>query len=78
MSADDRIFEKEGSWCRRLMQFYTGRDRLLYEVVIFTIEKNKVTGYLSTPKSAALFNREMVVTRALVRALPECGLAPQL
>jgi hypothetical protein len=37
-----------------LLQFYTVRDRLLYEVVvIFTIEKNKVTGYLSTTKSAA-------------------------
>ncbi len=33
------------------LQFYSGRDRLLYEVVIFTVEKNKITGYLSTPKS---------------------------
>jgi len=30
----------------------TGRDRQLYEVVIFTTEKNEVTGYLSTPKSS--------------------------
>jgi len=34
-----------------------------------------VSGYLGTPKSATSFNREMVVARALVRTLPECGLA---
>jgi hypothetical protein len=34
-------------------QLYTGRDRLLYKVVIFTIDKNGITGYLSTPKVAA-------------------------
>jgi len=54
VSADDRIFKKKDRGVAELLQFYTGRDRLRYEVVvIFTIEKNKVTGYLSTPKSAA-------------------------
>jgi hypothetical protein len=32
------------------LQFYTGRDRQLYEVVVFTVDKNKVSGYLSAPK----------------------------
>ena len=32
------------------MQFYTGKDRKLYEVVVFGMDKNKVTGYLATPK----------------------------
>lgn len=54
VTADDRIVEKKDRGASEPLQFYTGRDRLLYEIVIFTIEKNKVTGYLSTPKSAAL------------------------
>jgi hypothetical protein len=51
--ADDRVIEKKDRGAAEPLQFYTGRDRQLYEVVIFTVEKNKVTGYLSTPKSAA-------------------------
>jgi hypothetical protein len=50
--ADDRTIEKKDKTLMEPLQFYTGRDRLLYEVVVFTVEKNKVTGYLSTPKSA--------------------------
>ena len=34
------------------IQFYTGRDRLLYELVVWSIDKKKATGYLSTPKNA--------------------------
>lgn len=50
--ADDRIIEKKDRGAAEPLQFYTGRNRLLYELVIFTVEKNKVTGYLSTPKSS--------------------------
>ena len=50
--ADDRVIEKKDRGAAEPLQFYTGRDRLLYEVVIFTVDKNNVTGYLSTPKSA--------------------------
>ena len=34
------------------MQFYTGKDPVLYELVVNVMEKNKVSGYLSTPKGA--------------------------
>ena len=51
--ADDRTIEKKDRGVGEPLQFYTGRDRNLYEVVIFTVDKNKVTGYLSTPKSVA-------------------------
>jgi len=51
VAADDRVIEKKDRGAAEPLQFYTGRDRVLYELVIFTIEKNKVTGYLSTPKS---------------------------
>ena len=33
------------------MQFYNGKDPVLYELVVNVIEKNKVSGYLSTPKN---------------------------
>ena len=50
--ADDRVIEKKDRGSAEPLQFYTGRNRQLYEVVIFTVEKNRVTGYLSTPKPA--------------------------
>jgi len=49
--ADDRTIEKKDRGAAEPLQFYTGRDRQLCEVVIFTVEKNRVSGYLSTPKS---------------------------
>ena len=51
--ADDRTIEKKDRTVAEPMQFYTGRDHVLYEVVIFTVSKNQVTGYLSTPKTLA-------------------------
>jgi len=52
--ADDRVIEKKDRGAAEPLQFYTGRDRLLYEVVIFAVEKNRVSGYLSTPKSSSV------------------------
>jgi ABC-type transporter Mla subunit MlaD len=48
--ADDRTIEKKDRTMYEPLQFYTAKDRQLYEVVVFTADKNKVTGYLSTPK----------------------------
>jgi hypothetical protein len=48
--ADDRAIEKKNRSMFEPLQFYTGRDRQLYEVVVFTVDKNKVGGYLSAPK----------------------------
>ena len=50
--ADDRTIEKKDRTIGEPMQFYTGRDRLLYEVVVFSANKNSITGYLATPKNA--------------------------
>jgi len=52
--ADDRFVEKKDRGIAEPLQFYTGRDHLLYEVVIWTTENNRVTGYLSTPKSVTI------------------------
>ncbi|MBV9088236.1 MAG: hypothetical protein JOY79_12170, partial [Acidobacteriaceae bacterium] len=50
--ADDRTIEKKDRTLFEPMQFYTGRDRMLYEVVVLTVGKDKITGYMSTPKGA--------------------------
>ena len=52
--ADDQVIEKKDRGAAEPLQFYTGRNRQLYEVVIFTVDKNRVTGYLSTPKTTGL------------------------
>jgi hypothetical protein len=50
--ADDKTIEKKDRTVGEPLQFYTGRDHLLYEVVVFSADKNSITGYLSTPKNA--------------------------
>jgi multidrug efflux pump subunit AcrA (membrane-fusion protein) len=50
--ADDKTIEKKDRTVGEPLQFYTGRDHLLYEVVVFSAAKNSITGYLSTPKNA--------------------------
>ena len=50
--SDDRTIEKRDKNVAEPLQFYSGRDHLLYEVVVFTAEKNSISGYLSTPKNA--------------------------
>ncbi|HVH89710.1 MAG TPA: hypothetical protein VM912_23535 [Terriglobales bacterium] len=50
--ADDRTIEKKDRNVAEPLQFYTGRDRMLYEVVVFNADKKSVTGYLSAPKNA--------------------------
>ncbi|HSE48611.1 MAG TPA: hypothetical protein VLA96_05335, partial [Terriglobales bacterium] len=50
--ADDRTIEKKDRTAFEPMQLITGRDRQLYEIVVMSVEKNKISGYLATPKSA--------------------------
>jgi chromosome segregation ATPase len=50
--ADDKTIEKKDRTLNEPLQFYTGRDRSLYEVVVFEVAKDKVSGYLSTPRNA--------------------------
>lgn len=51
--AEDKRIEKKDRNINEPLQFYTGRDRALFEVVINSVEKNQATGYLSTPKNVA-------------------------
>lgn len=52
VTADDKTIEKKDRNVSEPIQFYTGRDHMLYELVVWTVEKNKVVGYISTPKNA--------------------------
>jgi chromosome segregation ATPase len=51
--ADDKRIEKKDRTINEPLQFYTGRDRNLYEVVVNTMDKNTITGYMVTPKNVA-------------------------
>jgi F0F1-type ATP synthase membrane subunit b/b' len=51
--ADDKVYEKKDRNVNEPMQFYSGKDPALYEIVVNTINsKNQISGYLSTPKGA--------------------------
>ncbi len=52
VTADDKTIEKKDRNVSEPIQFYTGRDHMLYELVVWTVSKKQVTGYLSTPKNA--------------------------
>jgi len=51
--ADDKKIEKKDRTINEPLQFYTGRERALLEVVVNSVDKDKVTGYLATPKDLA-------------------------
>jgi hypothetical protein len=52
VTSDDKTIEKKDRNVAEPIQFYSGREHLLFEVVVWTADKNKATGYLSTPKTA--------------------------
>jgi cell division protein FtsB len=53
--ADDKSIEKKDRTAGEPVQFYVkGSSRMApYEVVVFDVGKNQITGYLSTPKDAS-------------------------
>ena len=51
--ADDKRYEKKDRNVNEPLQFYSGKDPALYEIVVNSISsKNQIAGYLSTPKGA--------------------------
>ena len=52
VSSDDRNIEKKDKTIDEPVQFYSGKDPALFEIVVNSIDKNKVSGYLSMPKTA--------------------------
>jgi chromosome segregation ATPase len=52
VSSDDRNIEKKDKTVDEPIQFYSGKTPALFEIVVNSIGKKTVTGYLSTPKTA--------------------------
>jgi chromosome segregation ATPase len=51
--ADDKQYEKKDKNLNEPLQFYSGKDPMLFEIVVNNVSaKNTVTGYLSSPKGA--------------------------
>ena len=51
--ADDKEYEKRDKNLNEPLQFYAGKDPVLFEIVVNNVSaKNTVTGYLSSPKGA--------------------------
>jgi len=52
VTSDDKTIDKKDRNVSEPIQFYSGRDHLLFELVVWTVDKKKASGYLSTPKAA--------------------------
>jgi chromosome segregation ATPase len=51
--SDDKAYEKKDKSLNEPLQFYSGKDPMLFEIVVNNVSaKNTVTGYLSSPKNA--------------------------
>jgi chromosome segregation ATPase len=51
--SDDKSYEKKDRNLNEPLQFYSGKDPQLFEIVVNSVSaKNTVTGYLSVPKNA--------------------------
>ena len=51
--ADDKVYEKRDRNVNEPLQFYSGKEPALFEIVVNTINsKNQISGYLSMPKNA--------------------------
>ena len=51
--ADDKSIEKRDKTVNEPVQFYVKSVRTPYEIVVFEVSKDRVVGYLTTPKEAA-------------------------
>lgn len=51
--ADDKTIEKKDKTVNEPVQFYVRGVRVPYEIVVFEVAKDRITGYLTTPKELA-------------------------
>ena len=51
---DDNRLEKKDRTANEPVQFLVGRDSLRYELVINSVTKDQIRGYISTPKDKVL------------------------
>jgi len=50
VSVDDRTMDQKQIYVNRPVNFYAGRDRVPYEVVVNEVRKDQMIGYISVPK----------------------------
>jgi hypothetical protein len=54
VQVDDSRLEKKDRTVNEPMQFLVGRDQLRYEIVVNSVEKDRIRGYVSVPKDKVL------------------------
>src|SRR5215510_1551561 len=54
IQVDDNRLEKKDRTANEPVQFLVGRDELRYEVVVNSVEKDRIRGYVSAPKDKVL------------------------
>ena len=54
VQADDNRLEKKDRTTNEPVQFLVGRDQLRYELVVNSVDKDRIRGYLSIPKDKVL------------------------
>jgi hypothetical protein len=53
LMADDKVIEKPDKGINEPVQFYTAKAKQPYELVVNSVQKDMIVGYLSTPKDLA-------------------------
>jgi hypothetical protein len=54
IQVDDNRLEKKDRTTNEPVQFLVGRDELRYEIVVNSVDKDRIRGYVSTPKDKVL------------------------
>jgi hypothetical protein len=54
MLVNDAHLEKKNQPVNEPIQFLVGKDRIRYELVVFSVDKDRIRGYISTPKDRVL------------------------
>jgi hypothetical protein len=52
LQIDDSKVQKKGQFMNEPVQFLVGKDRVRYELVVNSVDKDRIRGYVSTPKDA--------------------------
>jgi hypothetical protein len=56
LQIDDNKVQKKGQLINEPVQFLVGKDHVRYELVVNAIDKDRIRGYVSTPKGGAPVN----------------------
>ncbi len=56
LQIDDTRIQKKGQLVNEPVQFLVGKDRVRYELVVNSVDKDRIRGYVSTPKDSVESN----------------------